>query len=207
MVARVVVAGDKATQAALERLARESPRRARAAANRTVGVARSRVIKTLARITGVPQNVIGGRRGGRRRGGRVKGRGYIKLVRATRRRPQAALVGLVEGIRFGRLKRKNLGRSQRKPGGIGQPFRATMRSSHDSLFERVRPQSRVSASVKEIERSPGARRYNLPIREVVIPLEPHASRAIRTHMKRAARSVYPKKIWEELRKGIKPVRR
>jgi len=202
MVARVVVAGDKATQAALERLARESPRRARAAANRTVGVARSRVIKTLARITGVPQNVIGGRRGGRRRGGRVKGRGYIKLVRATRRRPQAALVGLVEGIRFGRLKRKNLGRSQRKPGGIGQPFRATMRSSHDSLFERVRPQSRVSRGA-----TAGTTRQNLPIREVVIPLEPHASRAIRTHMKRAARSVYPKKIWEELRKSIKPVRR
>lgn len=202
MVARVVVTGDKATRAAFERLARESPRRARAAANRTVGVARSRVIKTLARITGVPQNVIGGRRGGRRRGGRVKGRGYIKLVRATRRRQQAGLVGLVEGIRFGRLKRKNLGRSQRKPGGIGQPFRATMRSSHDSLFERVRPQSRVSRRA-----TPNTTRPNLPIREVVIPLEPHASRAIRAHMKRAARSVYPKKIWEELRKSIKPVRR
>lgn len=202
MVARVVVTGDKATEAAFERLARESPSRARAASNRTVGVARSRVIKVLARMTGIPQNILGGRRGGLRRGKRVKGKGYIKQVKATRRRQQAALVGLVEGVRFSRLPRKRLGRSQRKPGGIGQPFRATMRSSHDSLFERRSPQSRVSRRA-----TPNTTRPNLPIREVVIPLEPHASRAIRVHMRRAARSVYPKKIWEELRKGIKPVRR
>lgn len=199
---RISITGAKETERAFERLARESPRRARAASNRTVGVARARVIKTLARITGVPQNVIGGRRGGRRGGGRVKGRGYIKLVRATRRRQQAGLVGLVEGIRFSRLKRKTLGRSQRKPGGVGQPFRATMGISHDSLFERVSPQSRISRGATE-----NTRRFNLPIREVVIPMEPHATRAILVHMRRAARSVYPKKIWEELQKSIKPVRR
>lgn len=197
MTFTVRISGVKATNLALERLASTSPARARAAVNRTVGVARARVIKTLARITGLSRAVLGGRKG--RKG--VKGRGYIKLVRATRMRAQGALVGLVEGVRFSRIRRQRLGRSQRKPGGLGEPFRATLRSSHSSLFERTSPQKRVSRTASE-----GTTRYNLPIREVVIPLEPHASRAIIIIMRRVARTVYPAKIWEELRKSITPVR-
>lgn len=182
---RVVVTGRAETEAALERLARESPARARAAMNRTVGVARSRVIKVLSRITGISRAVLGGRRGSGRRN--VTGKGYIKQIRATRARPQAALVGLVAGVRFSNLRRRTLGRLSPAPGAAGKPFRATVASGHRSLYQRKT-------------------RARLPIKEVVIPIEPHASRAIRVLMLRAARTVYPQKIWEELRKSIKPVR-
>lgn len=201
----VRIEGAQETRKALERLAAESPARARAAMNRTVGVARSRVIKTVSRLTGVPQSVLGGRRGSARRG--VKGRGYIKLVRATRRRTTAALVGLVEGVRFSRLKRRSLGRSERKPGGLGQPFRAEMRSGHSSLFERKAPQTKISRDRSKAERKTvNTQRKNLPIREVVIPIWRQATRAIKVHMMRAARSVLPRKIWEEIQKSIKPAR-
>lgn len=207
MTFMVRISGVKSTNVALERLASTSPARARAAVNRTVGVARARVIKALARITGLSRAVLGGRKG--RKG--VKGRGYIKLVRATRMRSQGALVGLVEGVRFSNIRRQRLGRSQRKPGGLGEPFRATLRSSHSSLFERKSPQKKASPdrrprATQKKRATSGIRRYNLPIREVVIPLEPHASRAIIIIMRRVARTVYPAKIWEELRKSITPVR-
>lgn len=187
----VKVTGADATMQTLNRLARESPAAARRAVNRTVGVARQRVIKSVSSATGITQRVLRG----------AKGRGYIKQVKANRRRSQGALVGLVEGVRFSALRRKRLGSLKRKPGGAGEPFAVTA-GSHSSLFERRSPTIRISGS----GRSAGTRRKNLPIREVVIPIEPHASRAIRIHMRRAARTVYPAKLWEEIRKRAKPGR-
>lgn len=199
MTLRVRVSGIRETRAAFERLQNQSPAAARRAVNRTVGVARKRVIRAVARKVGVPQSVIGGRQGSRRRN--VKGRGYIKQIKASRFRAVGGLVALIEGIRFSKLRRKRLGRSARKPGGLGEPFRGTMRSGFQSLFERVPPQVRVSRGA-----SAGTQRKNLPIREVVIPIEPFASRAVRTIMRRVARTVYPAKIWQELQKFMKRAR-
>ena len=197
------VSGAKETKAALERLARQSPARARRAVNRSIGVARQRVIKTVAGATGIPKSVLGGRKSRivSAAGGRRPSRGYIKQVKASRRRAQGALVGLIAGVRFSNIGRKRLGRSRPKPGGVGEPFNATTRSGHRSLFQRHPPLSRVSRGS-----SAGTRRANLPIREVVIPIEPWASRAIQVHMRRVARTVYPAKLWEELKKSIKPGR-
>lgn len=211
---RVRIVGARETQAALERLALESPAGARRAINRTIGVARQRVIKALSRLTGIPRTVLGGKKSRGRGASRVKGRGYVKQVRASRSRSEGALVVLTQGVRFSRIGRKTLGRSQRKPGGLGEPFRARMPSGFDSLFERVYPQTKVgpdrrprksSASRASIPTITIGRtnRPNLPIREVVIPLEPHASRAARTLMRRAARTVLPAKVWEELNKSIR----
>lgn len=188
----VKVTGTEKTMRALESLARQSPAAARRAVNRTIGVARQRVIKSVSKATGINQRVLGG----------ARGRGYIKQVKASRRRAQGALVGLVEGVRFANLRRKRIGSLKRKPGGIGAPFAASLRSGHASLFERHPPMLRTSGS----GRTPNTARKNLPIREVVIPIEPHAGRAIRVHMRRAARTVYPRKLWEELQKRIKPAR-
>lgn len=202
-VVTLSVSGAKETKEALEKLARQSPARARRAVNRSIGVARQRVIKTVAATTGISKSVLGGRRTRLEVGPRARGssRGYIKQVKASRRRAEGALVGLIAGVRFSRLGRKRLGRSRPKPGGAGQPFEASMRSGHRSLFQRHPPLSRISRGA-----SPGTRRANLPIREVVIPIEPWASRAIRVHMRRVARTVYPAKLWEELQKSIKPRR-
>jgi len=199
---RLHIEGDKATMAALRRLAEESPARARAAQNRTMGVVKSRVIKTVSRLTGIPRRILGGRQGRNTRAGRIKGTGYFKLSKATRTRRFAQLFGLVEGVPFRRLKRKSLRGSARKPGGLGEPFRATMPSGFNTLFERASPQTRISKTA-----TPGTKRRNLPIREVTIPIWRHAIRAMRTHTLRAARTVFPGKIWEELQKSIKPVRR
>lgn len=174
----------------MERLARQSPARARRAVNRTLGVVRKRVIKSVSIRTGIAQRVLGG--------SKRSGKGYIKQVKG-RRQPRGWIVALVEGVRFSRLQRKTLGRLDRKPGGAGKPFRAETKSGHSSLFERRPPMRRKSAGS-----SPGTRRFNLPIREIVIPIQPHAERAIRIHMRRAARSVFPAKLWEELQKSIKP---
>lgn len=201
-VLSVRLTGAQETAQALEKLARESPVRARRAVNRTIGVARQRVIKSLSRLTGVSRTVLGGRKGRRTRaGGRVKGKGYIKQVKASRHRSEGALVALVEGVRFSRLRRKTPGRLRFKPGGVGQPFRASVASGHESLFRRHLPATRVSRGA-----SAGTQRRNLPIRELVIPLEPHASRVLRIIMARVSRTVYPDKVWEELRKSITPVR-
>lgn len=188
----VKVTGAIETQRALELLARQSPAAARRAVNRTIGVARKRVIRSISRATGINQRVIGG----------AKGRGYVKQVKASKRRAQGALVVLIEGVRFSRLNRKTIGSLKRKPGGAGTPFPGIMRSGHASLFERYPPMVRVSGSGITLN----TRRRNLPVREVVIPIEPQASRAIRVHMRRVARSVYPQKLWEEIRKRAKPVR-
>ncbi len=200
---KLEVTGARELEAALVRLGRGSYTAARRAMNRTVGVARRRVIKSVSRATGISQRVLGGatRRRNRATGVVTKGRGYIKHVKASRRRPAAALVGLVEGVRFSAVNRQTLGRFQRKFGGQGQAFRQQMPSGKATLFERTTRLSRVSRRA-----SPGTRRQNLPIREVVIPIQPHAERAIRVHMKRAARTVYPEKLWEELQKHIKPAR-
>lgn len=184
---RVQLEGADEMRRAFDRLASESPARARLAVNRTLGVVRKRVIRYVAGATGVSQRILGGPRG----------RGYIKQIKASRR-ARGAIVALVEGVRFSNLGRSRLGRSRRKPGGTGQPFHATMRSGHASLFERRPPLVRTSPG--------GGRRRNLPIREVVVPLQPHAGRAIRVHMKRATRTVYPAKLWEEIQKSIKPAK-
>ncbi len=178
------VSGAKETQAALDRLARESPARARRAVNRTMGVVRKRVVRSVSNATGISQRVLAG--------SKRSGTGYIKQIKG-RRRPRSWIVALVEGVRFSRLGRKRLGRLQRKSGGLGKPFLATMRSGHSSLFERVGPQRRATM---------GRRSFNLPIREVVIPIQPYAQRAIRVHMKRGERTVYPAKLWEEIEKSI-----
>lgn len=196
------VRGVEQTQANLKRLAEQSPARARRAVNRTIGVARQRVITSIASATGLSRAVIGGRRGGTTRAGvKRKGRGYVKGVRATRRRAQGALVVLTRGVRFGQTRRKTLGGLRRAPGGLGQPFSATMPSGHSSVFERRAPQSRTSRRATD-----KTQRRNLPIREVVIPIEPYASRAARVVMRRVSRTVYPAKVWEELQKSIKPAR-
>lgn len=193
------VTGARELERNLRNLGRGSHTAARRAVNRTIGVARERVVKSVSRATGIPQRVLRGsnRRKNRRLGVTVKGRGYIKQVKASRRRSLGALVGLVEGVRFSALKRKRLGGLRRKPGGQGQPFRQTLRSGKASLFERKTTLTRISRRA-----SPGTRRANLPIREVVIPIQPHAERAIRVHMARAGRTVYPQKLWEELEKLI-----
>lgn len=200
-VIKLTVSGTEHTRAAFERLGRESPARLRRAQNRTAGVARERAIKSTAKATGVPQRVLRGRQTRKSKAGLVKGTGYFKLLKATRTRGFAAVVVLVEGVRFSALKRQSLGRARRKPGGQGEPFRATMRSGHSSLFERRAPLTRVSRGNTEKTRRP-----NLPIREVVIPIYDAAERATKILMRRAARSVLPAKLWEELRKSIKPVR-
>ncbi len=183
------VSGAKETQAALDRLARESPARARRAVNRTMGVVRKRVVRSVSNATGISQRVLAG--------SKRSGTGYIKQIKG-RSRPRSWIVALVEGVRFSRLGRKRLGRLQRKPGGLGKPFAATMPPyGHSGLFERVAPQRRAVL---------GRRSFNLPIREVVIPIQPYAQRAIRVHMKRGERTVYPAKLWEELQKSIKRVR-
>ncbi len=178
------VTGAKETQAALERLARESPARARRAVNRTMGVVRKRVVRSVSNATGISQRVLAG--------SKRSGTGYIKQIKG-RSRPRSWIVALVEGVRFSRLGRKRLGRLQRKPGGLGKPFFGSMPSGHSALFERVGPQRRAAI---------GRRSFNLPIREVVIPIQPYAQRAIRIHMKRGERTVYPAKLWEELQKSI-----
>ena len=193
------VTGARELERNLRRLGRGSHTAARRAVNRTIGVARERVVKSVSRATGIPQRILRGtnRRKNRRLGTTVKGRGYIKQVKASRRRSMGALVGLVEGVRFSALKRKRLGTLRRKPGGQDKPFMQTMPSGRASLFERGATLSRTSRSNRA-----GARRRNLPIREVVIPIQPHAERAIRVHMKRAGRTVYPQKLWEEIEKLI-----
>lgn len=193
------IRGARELERALQDLGRGSHTAARLAVNRTIGVARQRVIKYVSRATGIPRRILGGttRRKSRATGLVQKGRGYIKHVKASRRRNTGALVGLVEGVRFSALKRKRLGVSRRKPGGQGQPFYQTMPGGRPSLYERRDPTTRRSR-----RSSPATRRRNLPIREVVIPIQPHAERAIRVHMQRAARTVYPEKLWEELRKRI-----
>lgn len=189
---KLTVKGDAETVRALESLARQSPAAAARAVNRTIGVAKKRVVRSISRATGINQRVIGG----------AKGRGYVKQVKASRRRGTGALVVLTEGVRFSQLNRKTLGHLKRKPGGAGIPFNARMASGPASLFERRPPMSRISQS----GRTPNTLRKNLPIRELVLPIQPYADRAIRIHMRRVARSVYPQKVWEELRKRIKPVR-
>ncbi len=191
------VTGAKETQRAFERLARESPARARKAVNRTVGVVRKRVIRSVSTRAGIPQRILGG--------SKRSGKGYIKQIKG-RRSPRGWIVALVEGVTFSKLGRKTIGRSTPKPGGVGR-FNATMKGGHASLFERRPPMTRISPDRSKAGRaSVNTVRRNLPIREIVIPLEPHAGHAIRVHMKRAARTVYPAKLWEELGKGIKPVR-
>ncbi len=193
------VTGARELEQALKRLGRRSHTLARRAVNRTIGVARQRVIKSVSRATGIPRRVLGGttRRKSRATGQVQKGRGYIKHVKASRRRSAGALVGLVEGVRFSALKRQRLGGARRKPGGQGQAFRQRMPSGKSTLFERRAVLTRTSRAD-----SPGTRRANLPIREVVIPIQPHAERAIRVHMRRTARSVYPQKLWEEIQRFI-----
>ncbi len=195
--------GARELERALIETGRGSYTAARRAVNRTIGVARKRVIKSVSRATGISQRVLGGAttRRNRRTGVKVKGRGYIKQVKASRRRSTGALVGLVEGVRFSALNRQRLGRLQRKRGGSGEPFRSQMPSGKASLFERVGLGQRISRGA-----SPGTKRKNLPIREVLVPIQPHAERAIRVHMRRAARTVYPEKLWEELIKRINPAR-
>ena len=185
------VTGAKETQQALEKLARQSPARARRAVNRTIGVVRKRVIKSVSVRTGIPQRVLGG--------SRRSGTGYIKQIKG-RGAPRSWIVALVEGVRFSRLNRKGLGRSRRKPGGLGKPFMATMARGHQSLFERVPPQRRHTPA------GAGVQRANLPIHEIVIPIQPYAQRAIQVHMRRAERTVYPAKLWEELQKSIQRTR-
>lgn len=189
---KLTVKGDAETARALESLARQSPAVAARAVNRTIGVAKKRVIRSISRATGINQRVIGG----------AKGRGYVKQVKASRRRGTGALVVLTEGVRFSQLKRNTLGHLKRKPGGAGVPFNAVMPTGHASLFERRPPMMRISQSGFH----PKTRRKDLPIREVVVPTQPYADRAIRIHMRRVARTVYPQKVWEGLRKRIKPVR-
>ncbi len=193
------VTGARELEARLKSLGRGSHTAARRAVNRTIGVARERVVKYVSRATGIPQRILRGtnRRRNRRLGVTVKGRGYIKQVKASRRRSMGALVGLVEGVRFSKLKRRTLGSLKRKPGGQGRAFRQTVPGGKQSFFEREAVLTRTSQRA-----TAGTRRRNLPIREVVIPIQPHAERAIRVHMKRAARTVYPEKLWEELEKLI-----
>jgi len=205
----IKISGDAALKRNFELLAQRSPAAARQAVNRTIGVARSRVIKSVSRATGIPRRVLGGRttRRNRATGGKIRGHGYIKQIKATRRSPTGALVALTEGVRFSRLRRVGLGDVIRKPGGTGEVFRATMPSGHASIFERRPPMVRISADVSKNNRKRiRTVRKNLPIREVVIPILTAAERAIRVHMRRAARTVYPRKLWEELEKRMPKTR-
>lgn len=183
------VSGSRELRQALDNLGRKAPTAARRAVNRTIGVARQRVIRSVSGATGISRSVLGGARA-RRRGGAVvkKSRGYIKHVKASRRRSTGAIVALVEGVRFSATGRKRIGHLRMKPGWSGVPFAQpgmTRRGAGGSLYER---QGKAS----------------YPVREVVIPIQPYAERAIRVHMRRAARTVYPNKLWEELKKHITP---
>ena len=180
------VKGDKELERALNNLGRKAPTAARRAVNRAIGVARQRVIRHVAAHTGLSRAVIGGRTSRRARstGLKTKGRGYIKQVKASRRRSTGALVALVEGILFHQTHRKTATGLRIGPGG--KPFRGRSRWSRSETLLRRQGRARF------------------PIQEVVIPIQPYAERAIRVHMRRAARTVYPAKLWEELKKHIKP---
>jgi hypothetical protein len=212
MEIKINITGADETKRNFEKLAQRAPGAARQAVNRTIGVARSRVIKTVSRQTGISRRVLGGRktRMNRQLGARVRGHGYIKQIKATRRRQAGALVGLVAGVRHSRTGRARLvpkARVYRKPGGLGRSFPATMRSGHIGIFERVPVQARVSNDAsKSGRRRVATIRKNLPIREVVYNIRHPVERAIRVHMKRAARTVYPQKLWEELEKRIPKAR-
>ncbi len=202
------VEGDEAARRAFERLARESPTRARAAVNRTLGVARVRVARSIANATGIPRRVLLGRHTRRVRatGAYAKGKGYLKLLKATRRRSAGALVALTEGVLFSRTGRRRLGAMRRPPGGVGQPFTGAMPSGHSSLFERRAPMKGISRDASKTGRARiETRRKNLPIRELLISIIDPARRAIRIHMRRAGRSVLPIKVREELAKTIRRI--